>query len=285
MFYGNEKKSWEPSWDFDFNWINIIWRPWWHLECSAMEQDILWLPFDIHTWWKDLKFPHHEDEIAQSMIWYWILKNNYFVHNWYLLVDWEKMSKSKWNFYTIKELIKKKWFDAEDIRFTLSTSHHLNDFSFTDNWVHASKRNLEYIRETLEKIQKHKNESVKELSWDIVKKFELEFKKAMEDDLSVWVALSVILEFLKELNILMDKWEVFNTNWALEFLEKASFVFWVSFKKKEIIIPEDVINLAEQRQKAKDEKNFSLADVIRWLIEKKWFFIKDSEDWYLLEKK
>ena len=103
------KKEGEPFWDYSLDGQNLQGRPGWHIECSAMEYVLLGLPFDIHTGGIDLQFPHHEDEIAQSKAGYGIDPTVFWCHNEFLEVEGEKMSKSKGNFFTLKDLMKKKY--------------------------------------------------------------------------------------------------------------------------------------------------------------------------------
>ena len=273
------KKSWEPHWDFDFNWIPLPWRPWWHLECSAMEKEILWLPFDIHNWWKDLKFPHHEDEIAQSYAWYWLIPNNYFIHNWHLLVDWEKMAKSKWNFYLIKDLIN-KWYCPDTIRFALVLNHYLLDFNLTDNWLNSAKVNLDYIREFYSQLENDLLDKWKQ-SNNLVNELKSKFIESMDDDLNVPQAISYILKFIKDVR----EQGVTNKQSMVNLLDELSSVFWVSFKKTQEQIPNEIIQLAKNRKIAKINSNYDQADKIRAEIECKWYTIKDTNDTYELKLK
>lgn len=260
----------EPSWFFELDDHKLPWRPWWHLECSAMEYDTLWLPFDIHTWWKDLKFPHHEDEIAQSQAWYWIMKNNYFVHNWHLLVNWAKMAKSAWNFYVLKDLLN-KWYHADAIRLTFVISQYMNDFNFTENWIHSSQANLDYIREFMSEAPDNKGDS------SIVEEYKDKFISAMNDSLNTPLAISYVLTMIKELR------KSNNPDFILAkaFLKEVSWVFGISFSST-FVIPNEIVILAKQRLIAKNNKEFDKADQIRKEIESLWYFIKDTKEWYKL---
>ena len=273
------KKAWEPHWDFNFNWKLLAWRPWWHLECSAMEHKILCLPFDIHNWWKDLKFPHHEDEIAQSYAWYGLIPNNYFVHNGHLLIEWEKMAKSKWNFYLVKDLIN-KWYWADVIRFVLVLNHYLLDFNLTDNWLNSARQNLEYIREFYSQLENNFFDEV-EKDCRLIDNLRQDFTIAMDDDLNIPKAISHILKFIKDIR---EKTAT-NKKLAIELLDDLSKVFWVEFKSKKTNIPEEIISLAKKRNNAKLDKNYKLADELRKEIENKWFIIQDKNNSYELKAK
>ena len=112
------KKDGEPFWNYTLDSMKLPGRPGWHIECSAMEYELLGLPFDIHTGGIDLQFPHHEDEIAQSKAGYGVDPTLFWCHNEFLEVEGEKMSKSKGNFYTINDLIA-KGIDPLDIRYEM----------------------------------------------------------------------------------------------------------------------------------------------------------------------
>ena len=272
-------KPWEPFWDFHFLWKSLPWRPGWHLECSAMEKEILDLPFDIHNWGKDLKFPHHEDEIAQSYAWYWIIPNNFFIHNWHLLVDWEKMAKSKWNFYVLQDLIN-KWYSPEAIRLSMVFNHYLIDFNLTENWLNAARKNLEYIREFYKNIKGNLTWTEIWASEKIIRKYRNLFIEAMSDDLNTPQAIAHVLEFIKEARGIAD----INWNVIIKFLDEISFVFWVSFNVEDVEIPKEIEQLTKQRFNAKLDKDFALADKLKAEIESKWYAIKDSREWYSIRK-
>jgi len=124
-------KEKEPSWDFEFKNKNYPGRPGWHIECSAMSKEYLGIPFDIHTGGIDLKFPHHENEIAQSVSGYKADKlANFFLHNEHILVDNEKMSKSKNNFFTLEDVENKK-FNPLAFRYFCLNSHYRSKLNFT----------------------------------------------------------------------------------------------------------------------------------------------------------
>ena len=132
---------WKPSKDKEPFWESP-WgkgRPGWHIECSAMGNHILGLPFDIHTGAVDLRFPHHEDEIAQSKAGYGVDTSTFFCHNEFLEVEGKKMSKSLGNFYTLKDLLD-KGLDPLDIRFSLLSTHYASVHNFTFFGIESAKK-------------------------------------------------------------------------------------------------------------------------------------------------
>ncbi len=275
------RKDGEPFWEFEIDGQKLDGRPGWHLECSAMENSLLDLPFDIHTGGMDLKFPHHEDEIAQSCAGYGIEPTKYWIHNGYLQVEGEKMSKSKGNFFTLSDLTEKKEIPADVIRLLIVTGHYRKNFNFTENGIHTMKKNLEEIRNTYS-LAKEINISSNITSND---KETDEFKKAMKDDLNTPLAFSIFLKIIKDLRNKVSHGETVDSKSILNFIEFSSNIFGVDFSPKEINIPKEIIDLAEKRKKVRLEKNFKESDKLRDEIQVKGFIIKDNKDGYTLSKK
>lgn len=136
-----EEPFWDASFTIDNKEVKMQGRPGWHIECSAMSQSALGAPFDIHTGGIDLKFPHHENEIAQTCASGAHKLCNYFVHNNHILVDSRKMSKSLGNFYTLRD-IEQQGFSAEAFRLLVLSSHYQNESNFTWEILEASKNLL-----------------------------------------------------------------------------------------------------------------------------------------------
>ncbi len=134
------RKDNEPSWDFDYKGQDLSGRPGWHIECSAMSQVGLGLPFDIHTGGIDLKFPHHENEIAQSTALYDKFAN-YFFHNEHLLVEGQKMAKSKNNFYTLRD-VESKDYSPQTLRLVVLQSHYRSKLDFSWDALQAATERL-----------------------------------------------------------------------------------------------------------------------------------------------
>lgn len=271
-------KDGEPFWEFELDGQNLKGRPGWHLECSAMEKEILGLPFDIHTGGADLKFPHHEDEIAQSCGGYCIDPTRVFVHNGHLLVEGEKMSKSKGNFFQLGDLVKQGW-EPDVIRLAVVTNHYRGDFNFTQNGLHAAKKNLNSVRilyERIEKItpleSKYLEDRERLIPLFDFQESERNFWLEMKDDLNTPSAYSSFLLFVREVEDLprfgISAEEKKN---ILEFLDLASNVFGVDFKPQIVEIPDEVKKLVEAQKQAKEAKNFAEADRIRDELKAKGF--------------
>lgn len=272
------KKDGEPFWDFDFNGTNLPGRPGWHLECSAMEYDILGLPFDIHTGGVDLQFPHHEDEIAQSKAGYGVEPTAYWCHNEFLEVEGKKMSKSLGNFYTLKDLIA-KGIDPLNIRFAMLSAHYRSKYNFTFEDLEAAKKGRTRIQDFIYELFAEPSGT---RDYD-AKMLKNEFDKELASDLHSPKTLAVLFKFI-------------NNNEASEFSQEAKeslieffshvnniFAVFEINAKKELEIPKEIIALAEARLAAKLEKNWQKADELRNQITQLGYSLKDTKEGYVVE--
>ncbi len=263
-------KEGEPSWDSPWG----KGRPGWHIECSAMGLHAFGgKTLDIHTGGEDLIFPHHENEIAQSECATGHKFAVYWIHAKHLLVDGEKMSKSKGNFFTLRDLIK-KGFDPIAIRYLLMSGHYRSQLNFTFDGLNAAKETLlriqHFWRDLNHEYKQVQNSTGLKLHIDNAKK---DVIAAMDDDLNVPAALAAIFELIKKANIsqqvsLQEKEEVKN------FLELMDQIFGVFSLKQDV--PTDVQDLAKARQEAKEKKDFKKADEIRNQIKSLGFIITDT---------
>ncbi|HHE45791.1 MAG TPA: cysteine--tRNA ligase [Candidatus Moranbacteria bacterium] len=266
--------------------------PGWHIECSAMSLKYLGNTLDIHTGGEDNIFPHHEAEIAQSEAYTGKTFSKYWVHTRHLLVDGEKMSKSKGNFYKIED-IWKRGFSSMDLRFFYLTSHYRSHLNFTWNSLKQAETNLQKIFrwiENLENIKKNKktvSTSKTKHSFSL-KNYQEKFEQAMNDDLNTPLALSVLFELITKTNYLISQ-EKLSSQEAkdiLIFWKKINKVFGLIIKKTTKKIPSEILKLAEERKKAREGKDFKKSDVLREKIEKKGYLIEDlKNNQYRIEKK
>ncbi|MBX3042650.1 MAG: cysteine--tRNA ligase [Candidatus Kapabacteria bacterium] len=279
-----EKKDGEPFWDFVIDGKNYQGRPGWHIECSAMEYELLELPFDIHTGGVDLKFPHHEDEIAQSKAGYGCEPTNFWLHNEFLEVEGEKMSKSACNFFTVKDLLN-KGLDPIDIRFSMMSAHYRTKYNFTFSGVEstkkARKRIQEFIWELIDdsQISGTKNADTDKLRNDVFSELanDLHTPKALAHiftfiNSSVTVELSEeskleLVAFINELNHIFE---------AFTFEPKP---------KEDSSIPDNIIKMAQERWDAKQNRDFVTADTVRKSLDELGWIIKDAKDSYEIIKK
>ena len=260
----NHIMKWESPWGLSY--------PGWHIECSAMGQKYLGEQFDIHTGGIDLIPTHHENEIAQSKGACGKIPAKYWIHGEYLLINGGKMSKSLNNVYLLKDITEKGYDPLTYRLFTYSSSYRTK-LNFTWEGIEASQKALEKLRAG---YQKHL-EGNEDILDEEISKYEENFHKAINDDLNMPLAMSVVWDVVKnpkkskKLAKLLDK---FDTVLALS-LDKKS--------ENQEKIPEEVLKLAEERLKVRQEKNWAESDRLRNEILALGYSIKDSKDGYKLE--
>ncbi len=261
----NHIMKWESPWGLSY--------PGWHIECSAMGQKYLGEQFDIHTGGIDLIPTHHENEIAQSKGACGKIPAKYWIHGEYLLINGGKMSKSLNNVYLLKDITQKGYDPLTYRLFTYSSSYRTK-LNFTWEGIEASQKALEKLRAG---YQKHL-EGNEDILDEEISKYEENFHKAINDDLNMPLAMSVVWDVVKnpkkskKLAKLLDK---FDTVLALS-LDKKS--------ENQEKIPEEVLKLAEERLKARQEKNWAESDRLRKEILALGYSIKDSKEGYELSR-
>ncbi|ROL57285.1 cysteine--tRNA ligase [Bacteroidetes/Chlorobi group bacterium Naka2016] len=275
------KKEGEPFWEFTLNGIKCDGRPGWHLECSVMEREILGLPFDIHTGGVDLKFPHHEDEIAQSKAGYGVEPTVFWCHNEFLLVEGKKMSKSLGNFYTLRDLLE-KGIDPIDIRYLMLSAHYSTQLNFTFDGLNSARKARMRVQNYIYELFDNKNATGKQI--DIQKLNDSVFGE-LANDLQTPRALANLFEFINEnpaneisMEYAKDLLQFFDN------LNKILNVWKIEPRPQiEVQIPDEVKEMAEKRFQARKSKNFALADQLRDEIKAKGFQIVDTKDGYIIE--
>jgi cysteinyl-tRNA synthetase len=281
-------KAWSEN-DGDVAW-DSPWgkgRPGWHIECSAMSMKYLGKHFDLHTGGIDNMFPHHEDEIAQSEAANGCTFVNYWLHCGYLIVNGEKMSKSLGNFYTLRDLLAKGWSDRE-IRFVLLSTHYRKQLNFSETALEQAKNTLNTFRDFFNRLRKADGSDGDNCS-ELIKASEDEFTSAIADDLNVSGALAAMYSLMHDVNKLLDQKAV-SAKFAEEILElykKFDKVFAVLDvdDTSEASIPEEVLNLLEERQAARKAKDFAKSDEIRDKLNADGWIIEDSPEGPTVKKR
>lgn len=259
------KKEGEPGWESPWG----EGRPGWHIECSVMSKRYLGETIDIHAGGQDLTFPHHENEIAQSEARSGKTFSKYWMHNGYININDEKMSKSKGNFFTVRDI--SKLYDLEIVRFFMLSAHYRNPVNFSDEMLNQAKAGLERLYNTKEKLEftlsNLKESSLTEKEVELVKEldnFRQRFIDAMDDDVNTADAISIIFELAKLINSNVDE------NSSLELAKKCldefnelTGVLNIVNKKKDTVLDKDIEELIQKRTDAKKNKEFQLADDIR----------------------
>ena len=260
----NHIMKWESPWGLSY--------PGWHIECSAMGQKYLGEQFDIHTGGIDLIPTHHENEIAQSKGACGKIPARFWIHGEYLLINGGKMSKSLNNVYLLKDIIEKGYDPLTYRLFTYSSSYRTK-LNFTWEGIDASQKALDKLRAG---YQKHL-EGNEDILDEEIAKYEETFHKAINDDLNMPLAMSVVWDVVKNPK---------KSKKLAELLEKFDTVLALSLDKKADVeeIPEEVIRLAEERLKARAEKNWAESDRLRDEISSLGYSIKDSKDGYELSR-
>lgn len=248
--------KWESPWGFG--------RPGWHTECCAIVKKYLGTNIDIHAGGEDLIFPHHENEIAQSEAYSGEKFVNYWLHNGFINVDNEKMSKSKGNFFTIRQIAEKFSYDV--IRFFILSVHYRNPINFSDEQLETAKISLERIKTCLFNINfmlTNLNNEPKNNLYEQCDKYTELFEKNMDDDFNTAGAIGVIFDLVRFANSNINqksskKFALYVSNKIILLCKILGLEF--DFKNHENF---DIIKLIDERTKAKKNKNWQLADEIR----------------------
>ncbi len=264
--------QWEAPWGKGY--------PGWHIECSAMAMKYLGATIDIHTGGEDNKFPHHECEIAQSEC----ATGRPFVRTWlhvtHLLVDGEKMSKSKQNFFTLDDLVT-KGFSPREVRYVLLTSHYRQAFNFTMQGLRGARAALERL-DTLAGAVHQATPKLAGRSTAVAKAAMKTFTAAIKDDLNVAEALACVFEFVRVTNERLAS-GVFTSaerEAATQFLQHVGAVFGFTFghATEDNEIPQSILTLIEKRDEARNEKRFAEADRIRDELKERGFLVEDTPE-------
>jgi len=255
-------KADEPSWNAPFG----KGRPGWHIECSAMSMKYLGETFDIHAGAVDLIFPHHENEIAQSEGVTGKPFVKYFIEGEHLLVDSKKMSKSFGNIHTLKN-IEVKGFDPLAFRYLILTAHYRSKLNFTWKSLEAAQNALKKLRESVLEIQKEAEKSI--VLKNDFNKYQDKFLSHVNNDLEMPCALALLWDIIKsekltaktKYNLIIDFDKVFGLNLSKIKIEK---------------IPPPVLKLVKEREKYRQEKNFTKSDELRQKIESLGWLVEDT---------
>lgn len=282
------RKEDEPYWEFRIGNQICDGRPGWHIECSAMGAELLGVPFDIHTGGIDLKFPHHEDEIAQSKAGYGIEPTAVWCHNEFLEVEGTKMSKSAGNFFTLRDLLV-KGIDPIDIRFAILSAHYSSVFNFTFDGIAASRKARLRVQDYIYSLFEEQNFNVNiknfTLQTELIKSLKNEIFSHLANNLHTPKALASLFSWLNNHSIeqLSNEEKADLIKFFIEI--NNVFVAWeIQKQEKENTIPQEITDIAELRLKARREKNFKESDILRDKLLNLGYSIKDSKDSYTLEK-
>ena len=272
------QKPGEPAWDSPWG----PGRPGWHIECSAMSMKYLGENFDIHCGGKDLLFPHHENEIAQSEGATGKKYVNYWMHNGFINVDNQKMSKSLNNFFTVRDIAKE--YDLEAVRLFMLSAHYRSPINFSREQIESANASLNRLytarnslRFQLENGDKRPmNES--EIAFaERLKNYEKRFDDAMDDDMNTADALGAIFELVKDANVIISEGASREAaKAALESLESVCDVLGILTKQEEEL-PAEIAALVADRAEARKNKDWVKSDELRNRIVQAGYVLEDTK--------
>lgn len=272
------QKPGEPAWNSPWG----LGRPGWHIECSAMSMKYLGETFDIHCGGKDLLFPHHENEVAQSECATGKPFANYWMHNGFINIDNEKMSKSAGNFFTVRDILKE--YAPEDVRMFMLSAHYRSPVNFSRDMIaqaHASLQRLYTARDRMAFLMgnaasKDMNDQEQQLMVKLQESTQ-RFDAAMDDDMNTADAMGALFEIVKEANVTL------NENSSKEALEKTLStlqglcdVLGILVKPYVMELPEEVQQLADARAAARKEKNWAKSDELRDALKALGYMVEDT---------
>lgn len=258
-------KPGEPSWDSPWS----KGRPGWHIECSAMVRSIFGPTVDIHGGGQDLIFPHHENEIAQSECANGDVFAKYWMHNGYINVDNQKMSKSLGNFFTVRDVAEK--FGYEPIRYLMIAAHYRSPINYSFDLVEQSKASLARLyncRENLDFAIKNAAAEVGENDAELASLFEerrKQFEEAMDNDLNTADALAALFELVRDLNTKAFDGKISAETGinAAKLFDELCTVLGILYNRQTADADETIEHLIEARTQARTQKNWAEADRIR----------------------
>lgn len=265
--------KWESPWSVGY--------PGWHIECSAMSMQYLGETMDIHTGGEDHVFPHHENEIAQSEGTTGKPFSHFWMHVHFLLVDGQKMSKSKGNFYTLKDVLD-RGYDSMVFRLLILGSHYRSNLNFIWPAMDQAQKNLEKIKRFVQNL-----EEIRDKNFDLQDREDIDlsiynkkFEEAMDDDLNTPLALSVLYQLISDINKdiadnRLDSTEARNT---LSLWNNFNKILGLRLKNAAVQIPKEILELAQKREAARKNKDFALSDKLREEIFQKGYLIEDTSE-------
>jgi cysteinyl-tRNA synthetase len=269
----DDEISWESPWGKG--------RPGWHIECSAMVKKHLGETIDIHAGGQDLTFPHHENEIAQSEAMTGKPFAKYWMHNGYINIDNEKMSKSLNNFVLTRDLI--NVHDPEVIRFFMLSVHYRNPINFTEELLESAKNSLDRIRTAYQNLEHRKQSSMNLVNdaenWlEKINGFKQQFEAALDDDFNTANAISVLFDVTKEANHYMqqDQTETKVIDAFQAAIETFLGILGLKTEKEEELLDSEIEALIEERNEARKSRDFARADEIRDQLKEKNIILEDT---------
>ena len=264
--------SWDSPWGAG--------RPGWHIECSVMATKYLGDTIDIHAGGQDLSFPHHENEIAQSEAKTGHTFARYWMHNGFVTMDNEKMSKSLGNFVLVHDIIKQ--VDPQILRFFMATTQYRRPISYNDATIDEARNNLTKLTMAFDNVSYRLADAVAQKSADQhelekLAEFKQRFIAEMDDDFNAANGITVVYELAKAMNVYSEQKEVSKTvlEAMLTQFQELMQIFGITFGKEELL-DQKIEELLEERTAARNNKDFQRSDEIRDLLKAEGIILDDT---------
>ncbi|MCL2108232.1 MAG: cysteine--tRNA ligase [Oscillospiraceae bacterium] len=277
-------KEGEPFWDSAFG----KGRPGWHIECSAMAREFLGDTIDIHGGGADLIFPHHENEIAQSEAATGKPLSKIWMHNEMINVDSKKMAKSKGNFFLVRDVAEA--YGYEPVRFMLLAAHYRSKMNYTVGVMKAAVASLERLyncENAIKRVMSEKSGDELQLGVsELIASHKTRFIEVMDDDLNTADGIAVVFELVREINKLLELESTTRRDITALYdaFKELTNVLGLLYAKADEAIPQEVLDLQEQRNAARKAKDFALADELRNKITAMGYTIEETRQGSMIRK-